>query len=86
MNRAVMIVPTPGMKPSAKPTPTQTRSLMMRMTRKGRTSLRVGYENALTFSNIFKSYYGLSPAHYRQQKRKAEEEVEEMRSMHDEYH
>ena len=37
-------------------------------------ALRVGYENALTFSKIFKSYYGLSPAHYRQQKRRTEEE------------
>ena len=35
---------------------------------------RVGYDNALTFSKIFKSYYGLSPAHYRQEKRRAGED------------
>ena len=26
---------------------------------------RVGYDNALTFSKIFKTYYGVSPKHYR---------------------
>ena len=36
-------------------------------------ALRVGYDNALTFSKIFKSYYGLSPAYYRQEKREARE-------------
>ena len=36
-------------------------------------ALRVGYDNPLTFSKIFKSYFGLSPAHYRQQKRNAED-------------
>ena len=36
-------------------------------------ALRVGYDNALTFSKIFKSYYGLSPAHYRGEKREARE-------------
>lgn len=28
--------------------------------------LRVGYDNALTFSKIFKAYYNASPKHYRQ--------------------
>lgn len=37
-------------------------------------ALRVGYENALTFSKIFKSYYGLSPVHYRQEKRREGED------------
>ena len=32
--------------------------------------LRVGYDNALTFSKIFKAYYNASPKHYRQSKRK----------------
>lgn len=32
-------------------------------------SLRVGYENALTFSKIFKTYYGRSPKHFRNEKR-----------------
>ncbi len=36
-------------------------------------ALRVGYDNALTFSKIFKSYYGLSPAYYRQEKRESRE-------------
>ena len=30
--------------------------------------LRVGYDNALTFSKIFKAYYNASPKHYRQSK------------------
>ena len=34
-------------------------------------ALRVGYDNALTFSKIYKNYYGLSPAHYRSEKREA---------------
>ena len=33
---AVITVPTPGINPSAKPTATQIRSLMIRMARKGR--------------------------------------------------
>ena len=36
-------------------------------------ALRVGYDNALTFSKIFKSYYDLSPAHYRREKREERE-------------
>jgi transcriptional regulator GlxA family with amidase domain len=36
-------------------------------------ALRVGYDNALTFSKIFKSYYNLSPANYRREKREERE-------------
>jgi len=32
-------------------------------------AMRIGYDNALTFSKIFKSYYNLSPAHYRREER-----------------
>lgn len=32
-------------------------------------SQRVGYDNSLTFSKIFKSYYGVSPKHYRLERR-----------------
>ena len=28
---------------------------------------RVGYDNSLTFSKVFKTYYGVSPKHFRQQ-------------------
>ena len=27
-------------------------------------ALRIGYENAMTFSRIFKTYFGLSPRNY----------------------
>ena len=40
--------------------------------------LRVGYDNALTFSKIFKAYYNASPKHYRQSKQaQADEKNEE---------
>lgn len=38
-------------------------------------SQRVGYDNSLTFSKIFKSYYGASPKHYRQAERDHMEEA-----------
>ena len=31
-------------------------------------SQRVGYDNSLTFSKVFKSYYGISPKHFREKK------------------
>ncbi|MDF2889602.1 MAG: Helix-turn-helix domain, partial [Lacrimispora sp.] len=30
----------------------------------------IGYENPLTFSKIFKQEYGVSPRHYREEKKK----------------
>ena len=35
-------------------------------------SQRIGYENPLTFSKIFKGYYGVSPKNYREQKQNAQ--------------
>ena len=34
-------------------------------------SQRVGYDNSLTFSKVFKTYYGVSPKHFRQEKQGA---------------
>lgn len=42
-------------------------------------SRRVGYENPLTFSKIFKGYYGISPTNYRDQKRFDTDNQEEQR-------
>ena len=32
---------------------------------------RIGYDNSLTFSKVFKTYYGVSPKYYRQKKQNA---------------